>query len=157
MVSQPFSRILSAQIDGRAQNARYRQNQFHRLQSTLVQHVEDIKQAIQCDSGHASEEIQAEISLALKEIRTHYLSVNLDKDLEREYRVAHGKDNVDGKRGVGIVYIVPTRHTMFYSVISALSAAIAAGSCVIVEVIHSLTRSDSPDNAVANVFTCTAH
>lgn len=132
----PFSRLLSAEVDSRTQNTRYRQTQFHRLQSTLVDHIDEIKDAILTDSGHTSEEAQAEICLALKELRTHYISLGLGKDLEAEYRIAHGKDNVDAKRGVGMVYIVPCKHTMFFSVISALSAAVAAGNCVIIEVYH---------------------
>ncbi|RAK97979.1 aldehyde dehydrogenase PutA [Aspergillus ibericus CBS 121593] len=130
---QPFQRIIAAEIDGRCQNIRYRQNQFHRLQSVLVQNIDLIKDAIAADSGHSEEEVRAEICLAVKEIRTHYASLDLKKDLEVEYRVAHGKDNTDGRRGVGIVYVVPCSHTMFFSVIAALSAAIAAGNCVILE------------------------
>ncbi|PYH67389.1 uncharacterized protein BO88DRAFT_369003 [Aspergillus vadensis CBS 113365] len=133
VATQPFQRIIAAEIDGRCLNIRYRQNQFHRLQSILVQNIEQIKDAIAADSGNSSEEVRAEICLALKEIRTHYASLDLKKDLEEEYRVANGKDNYDGKRGVGIVYIVPSSHTMFFSVVAALSAAIAAGNCVILE------------------------
>ncbi|KAL5356822.1 Aldehyde/histidinol dehydrogenase [Aspergillus floccosus] len=131
--SQPFSRILSAEIDGRCHNIRYRQSQLHRLQAALVQHVEELRETIRKDSDNSAEEVQAEICLALSEIRTHYLSLSLEKDLEQEYRVANGKDNADRKRGAGIVYIVPCSHTMFYSIISALSAALAAGNCVILE------------------------
>ncbi|GKZ82234.1 hypothetical protein AnigIFM56816_007042 [Aspergillus niger] len=133
VATQPFQRIVAAEIDGRCQNIRYRQNQFHSLQSALVQNIEQIKEAIAADSGNSPEEVRAEICLAFKEIRTHYASLDLKKDLEEEYRVANGKDNYDGKRGVGIVYIVPSSHTMFFSVVAALSAAIAAGNCVILE------------------------
>ncbi|KAL2847327.1 Aldehyde/histidinol dehydrogenase [Aspergillus pseudodeflectus] len=134
MVSpQPFARLVAAEIDGRAHNIRYRQSQFHRLQSALVQHIDQIRNALQTDSSNAPEEIQAEICLALKEIRTHYLSLNMQEDLENEYRVTRGKDNQDATRGSGIVYIIPATHTMFFSVVSALSAAIAAGNCVILE------------------------
>lgn len=134
VATQPFQRIVAAEIDGRCLNIRYRQNQFHRLQSSLVQNIEQIKDAIAADSGNSEEEVRAEICLAFKEIRTHYASLDLKKDLEEEYRVANGKDNYDGKRGAGIVYIVPASHTMFFSVVAALSAAIAAGNCVILEV-----------------------
>jgi acyl-CoA reductase-like NAD-dependent aldehyde dehydrogenase len=135
MVSpQPFARLVAAEIDGRAHNIRYRQSQFHRLQSALVQHIDQIRNALQTDSGNVPEEVQAEICLALKEIRTHYLSLNMQEDLENEYRVTRGKDNQDAARGSGIVYIIPATHTMFFSVISALSAAIAAGNCIILEV-----------------------
>ncbi|KAL3471862.1 aldehyde dehydrogenase PutA [Aspergillus californicus] len=130
---KPFARLIAAEIDGRAQNIRYRQTQFHRLQSVLVQHIDKIKSAIRTDSGNATEEVQAEICYALKELRTHYLSLNLEEDLEREYRVANGKDNEDATRGTGIVYVIPGTHTMFFSAISALTAAVAAGNCVIIE------------------------
>ncbi|KAJ5662866.1 hypothetical protein N7507_003597 [Penicillium longicatenatum] len=128
-----LSRILTANIDGRTQNTRYRQSQFQRLQSTLVEHVAEIQDAIRADSGHTEQEIRAEVVLALQELRTHYTSLSLAKDLDVEYRIAQGKDNVDGWRGAGIVYIVPCVHTLFFSVISALTAALAAGNCIVLE------------------------
>ncbi|KAJ5812636.1 hypothetical protein N7474_008937 [Penicillium riverlandense] len=128
-----FSRILAANIDGRTQNIRYRQTQFYRLQTILAQHVSEIQDAIRADSGHTRQEVRAEVVLALQEIRTHFLSLSLEKDLEKEYRIANGKDSQDSSRGTGIVYIEPCTHTLFFSVISALSAALAAGNCVIVE------------------------
>jgi acyl-CoA reductase-like NAD-dependent aldehyde dehydrogenase len=129
-----FPRILAAEIDGRMHNIRYRQTQFHRLQSALAQHIEEIRDAIGEDSGHSSEEIYAEMCLALDEIRAHYTSLNLDKDLQEEYSIAHGKNRREGRRGAGIVYIIPIDHTLFYSVISVLTAALAAGNCIILEV-----------------------
>ncbi|GFF89033.1 aldehyde dehydrogenase family 3 member B1 [Aspergillus udagawae] len=135
MVSSQFSRLLAAEIDGRTQNTRYRQNEFHRLQSALSQHIDEIQDAIQKDSGNEPEEVRAELCLALKEIRTHYQTLSLEKDLEEEYRVVAGKDNADAKRGAGIVYIVPSIHTMFYSIVSPLSAALAAGNCIILELL----------------------
>lgn len=129
-----LSRILAANIDGRTQNTRYRQSQLQKLQSALVGHIADIQDAIHADSGHTRIEVRAEIVLALQELRAHYSCLSLEKDLSAEYRIAQGKDNPDGVRGVGIVYIVPSVHTPFYSIISALSAALAAGNCVILEV-----------------------
>lgn len=127
-------RILAAEIDGRMHSIRYRQTQFLRLQSALAQHVEEIKDAILEESGHSVEEVSAEICLALDEIRTHYTSLDLDKDLQEEYSIVHGKDKRGGRRGAGIVYIIPIDHTLFYSVISVLAAALAAGNCIILEV-----------------------
>ena len=129
-----LSRILAANIDGRTQNTRYRQSQFQKLQSTLVNHIAEIQDAIHSDTGHTRNEVRAEIVLALQEIRTHFSSLSLVKDLEAEYRISHGKDNSDSRRGAGIVYIVPSAHTQFFSVISALSAALAAGNCIVLEV-----------------------
>lgn len=133
-IHELFPRILAAEIDGRMHSIRYRQTQFLRLQSALVQHIEEIKDAILEESGHFLEEVFAEICLALDEIRTHYTSLDLDKYLQEEYSIAHGKDRRGGRRGAGIVYIIPIDHTLFYSVISVLAAALAAGNCIILEV-----------------------
>jgi acyl-CoA reductase-like NAD-dependent aldehyde dehydrogenase len=78
--------------------------------------------------------VRAEVVLALQELRAHYVSLSLTKDLEAEYRIKNGKDSPDASRGVGIVYITPTTHTLFYSVISALTTALAAGNCIVLEV-----------------------
>jgi acyl-CoA reductase-like NAD-dependent aldehyde dehydrogenase len=129
-----LSRILAANIDGRTQNTRYRQSQFQKLQSALVAHIVEIQDAIYSDSGHTRAEVRAEVIFALQEIRRHFSSLSLEKDLEAEYRVSHGKDNSDRTRGAGIVYLIPSAHTLFFSAISALSAALAAGNCVVLEV-----------------------
>ncbi|CAG8131677.1 unnamed protein product [Penicillium olsonii] len=128
-----LSRILAANIDGRTQNTRYRQSQLQKLQLALVEHIADIQDAIHSDSGHTRAEVRAEIVFALQELRAHYSGLSLEKDLKAEYRIAHGKDNPDGVRGVGIVYIVPSGHTPFFSIVSALSAALAAGNCIVLE------------------------
>ncbi|KAL4905122.1 hypothetical protein BDW74DRAFT_185220 [Aspergillus multicolor] len=131
----PFPRIHASAIDGRALNTRYKQAQLHALQSALLQNIDSFKSAIQADSGHDTAEVQAEIVLALTEIRTHYLSLSLEKDLEKEYRVANGLDNLDAARpaGSGIVYVVPNTHTLFYSVVAAVSGAIGGGCCIVLE------------------------
>lgn len=129
-----LSRIQAANVDGRTQNTRYRQSQFQRLQSALVDNIAEIQDAIRADSGHGQQEIRAEVVLALQELRSHYATLDLSKDLEVEYRVTHGKDNLSGARGAGIVYIIPCVHTLFFSVISALTAALAAGNCIVLEV-----------------------
>ncbi|CAG8946442.1 unnamed protein product [Penicillium salamii] len=157
-----LSRILDANVDGRTQNTRYRQSQLQKLQSALVQHIADIQDAIHADSGHTRIEVRAEIVLALQELRAHYSCLSLEKDLSAEYRIAQGRDNPDGVRGVGIVYIVPSVHTPFYSIISALSAALAAGNCVVLELpqttslLPALIRSILPDALDHDTFTITA-
>ncbi|KAJ5595734.1 hypothetical protein N7450_002192 [Penicillium hetheringtonii] len=128
-----LSRIVAAKIDGRTQNTRYRQTQFQRLQSILVENIAEIQDAIRTDSGHTRSEVRAEVVLALQELRTHYVSLDMSKDLEIEYRIKNGKDNLDASCGIGIVYIVPTTHTLFFSIISALTAALAAGNCIVLE------------------------
>lgn len=129
-----FPKIVAASIDGRVHNVRYRQDQFHRLQSAILRDLEEIKHSISQEFSRSAQEVQAEICLALKDVRTHYSSLDAARAVQNEYLVANGHDNIDRRRGAGIVYILPTRHTLFYSVIAALSAALAAGNCIILEV-----------------------
>ncbi|OGM42627.1 aldehyde dehydrogenase PutA [Aspergillus bombycis] len=135
-----FSAVIAGNIDGRTDNVRYRQRQFHRLQASILTHLTELREAISQDSGHSVEEVQTEVCLALKEIRSHYSSLSLEKSVQVEYRVARGEDNLDRKTGAGIVYIIPSAHTIFYSVIAALSAALAAGNCIILELPKTTSR-----------------
>jgi acyl-CoA reductase-like NAD-dependent aldehyde dehydrogenase len=130
----PFSSLLAAEIDDRTQNVRYRQKQLLRLHEVLVANRSEAQNAITADSGNTYAEASIEFFLAISELKKHYSALNLEKDLEEEYSVSKGKDAAGRTVGAGMVYIVPTAHTLFYSVISPLSAAIAAGNCVIVEV-----------------------
>jgi acyl-CoA reductase-like NAD-dependent aldehyde dehydrogenase len=129
-----LAQIVAGNIDGRAANIRYRQNQFHRLQNSILKNLNELKQAIADDSGHTQQEVQAEVALAVNEIHTHYASLDVARSVEVEYRISNGKDNRDNRRGAGIIYIIPSQHTLFYSVIAALSAALAAGNSTIIEV-----------------------
>ncbi|KAJ5952528.1 uncharacterized protein N7479_010941 [Penicillium vulpinum] len=153
-----LAQIVAGSIDGRTANIRYRQKEFHRLQNAILENLNDFKQAIADDSGHTPEEVQTEVTLALKEIHTHYASLDVARSLEVEYRIANGKDNKDRKRGAGIVYLIPSQHTLFYSVLAVLSAALAAGNSFVVELpqttlrVSSLLRSILPKTLDRDTF-----
>jgi len=140
-----LSAVLAGNIDGRSNNVVYRQKQMHRLHACIAEHLAEIQTTIARDYGHSTTEIQAEVGLAIQEVHAHYASLDQKHDLENEYLTAHGRDDWHGTRGVGIVYIIPTMHTLFYSVISALSASLAAGNCTIVEV-RSLAPPATPES-----------
>lgn len=127
-----FPRIRAAAIDGRAHNIYYRLTQLEQLQCALVESSVDIRQAIAEDYGHSSAEIAVELHLALAAVKRDHASLRPKEARENEYLIAAGKDAPAHRSPAGIVYIEPSRHTMFYSVVVALSAAIAAGCCVIV-------------------------
>lgn len=67
-------------------------------------------------------------------IRHFYDSIDFAKELKEECLVTTGVDNVSRRVGVGLVVIRPTTYTRFYSVISPIAAAIAAGNCILLEV-----------------------
>ena len=136
--ANPFSRLLAAEIDGRTQSIRYRQSELRKLHDILIQNQSEMRDAIITDSGHTATEANIEFFLAVSDLKSQYSSLNLEKALEEEYSVAKGKDGLTRRVGSGIVYIVPSPFTLFYSVISALGAAVAAGNCVIIEVLSYL-------------------
>lgn len=135
MAKQPFASLRAAAIDGRTQNVFYRQTQLLKLHKRLVQEVEAITSAIVSDSGNTRAEAQIEYSLALTELRERYAELDPKQELEDEYAVAKGTDAAHLRKGAGIVLLkARTEHTLFFSVVAPLSAAIAAGNCVILQV-----------------------
>ncbi|KAM0690168.1 hypothetical protein Q7P36_008935 [Cladosporium allicinum] len=122
----------SAAIDGRTHNIYYRQHQLEALHQALLDHSSEIKNAIAADTDHTSSEIAIEIHLALSALKTSYETLQPTKALADEYLIASGKNAPENRVPVGIAYIEPCAHTLLYSVVAPLSAAIAAGNCVIV-------------------------
>ena len=130
-----LSRLRAAEIDGRTQSVRYRQMQLKALHEHLVKNSSDIESSIQEDSGFSQVEAALEYSRAIFELRHHYDNLNLETELKAEYSVAGGKSHPSRRVGYGMVYIIPGQHCRFYGIISALSAAISAGNCCVVEVL----------------------
>lgn len=133
-MSKEFLSIQISHLEGRGHTYRYKQEQFHRLYDLLTKSANTLKLAIQADSVLSSAEADFEFARALLELRIHHDSLDLENDLKQARKVETGVDNVERVRPVGIVYIVPSKSSLAFSVLSALGAAIAAGSCVIVEV-----------------------
>lgn len=129
-----LQRLRAAVTDGRTENVRYRQKQLMWLHTALRESAEPICAAISKDSKCSSYEVEVEYYLAMTSIKELYDSLSLEKSLEEEYLVRKGQDNTKRRVGLGLVVIRPATHTRFYSVLSALSAAIAAGNCVLLEV-----------------------
>ena len=131
-MSSPFAPLQAAAIDGRTHSIYYRQHQLEALHQALLDHSSEIKQAIAADTEHTSSEIAIEIHLTLQALKTSYETLQPDQNLADEYLIASGKNAPENRVPVGIAYIEPCTHTLLYSVVAPLSAAIAAGNCVIV-------------------------
>lgn len=128
----PFPRISIAEVEGTARSIRHRQLQFHRLQPTLIKNKALLVQALKDDYGYTEVEALFEFSLSLSELRAHYESLDFEKEVQATKTIENGNESLNRYVGVGIVYIVPRGG--LYSILSPLCAAMAAGSCVIVEV-----------------------
>ena len=129
-----FPALRAAAVDGRAHNIHYRQVQLERLFNALVGNVDALRDAIVADYGFMQAEAAVEYNLAVAAVRRDYASLQPEHAHEEEYSIANGRDAGSARKPVGIVVIEPTVHSLLYSVVVPLSAAIAAGNCVIVTV-----------------------
>jgi hypothetical protein len=100
----------------------------------LLKNSSETRQAISSSNNYTPAEVSIEYYLAVSLVKDQYASIDFDQMMEEEYRIANGKDAADRRVAAGIVYIVPSSHTLFYSVIAPLSVAIAAGNCAVLEV-----------------------
>lgn len=130
-MSYPYKRLEEAVIDGQTQNLYYRQTQLERLCKTLLENGDQIRKAIKADTRNIDSEVAVEFSLTISTIKRHYASLQPLKAHEEEYLIAQGKDAPDQREPAGIIFIEPISHTLFYSLLDPLSAAIASGNCVI--------------------------
>ena len=133
-MSRELQAVREAVVDGRLQNVIYRQTQLEKLHQVLVGNIEAAERAIRRDSGHSNPEAAIEFTLTLQAVRDYYATLNEKESLHSEYALARGEDAPDRRDAIGLVYIVPQSYSLFYSVIVAATAAIAAGNCVVVEV-----------------------
>lgn len=129
-----IERLQLAATDRRADNVRYRQDQLQSLHQALREAAASIVSALLTDTKSSNAEADTQYYLAMEAVRHSYESIHFDEELAKEYSIVHGKDHTERRLGVGMVIIRPTNHTRFYSIITPLAAAIAAGNCVILEV-----------------------
>ncbi|KAK5064587.1 hypothetical protein LTR84_000420 [Exophiala bonariae] len=139
---ETLGRVKLAAIDGRMRILRFRQLQFQNLYQYLIQNRDVFIEATQFDDGCTKEEAEIEFASALIDLRNHYDALDLTTDLEQEYRVSKGQCNEAHKVAIGIVYIIPDTISALFGVLSALCAAIQAGSCCILEM-ENTTRKTS--------------
>lgn len=127
-----FAELRAAAIDGRTHNVYYRQHQLEALHQAILDNASKIKEAVAADYDHSPAEIAVELYLALASLKREYDSLQPSQMHSNEYLLADGENAPANRAPVGIVYIEPCAHTLLFSIIAPLSAAIAAGNCVIV-------------------------
>lgn len=131
---QDFPRLQETVTDGRLANVFFRREQLFQLQDALRRNEDDILDGILKDSGNTPAEALAELYMTASTLKSLHDQLKPNEELELEYRVANGQDAPATRVGVGIVVIVPQRHTFVYSALAPLCSAIAAGNCAVVVV-----------------------
>lgn len=131
-MTDAFAELRAAAVDGRAHSVYYRQHQLEALHQALLDNASEIREAIATDYDHSPAEIAIELHLVLSALRRNYDLLQPSQAHANEYLLAEGKDAPANRAPAGIVYIKPCVHTLLFSVVAPMSAAIAAGNCVIV-------------------------
>lgn len=138
--------LQATALSTRCHNAFFRQKQLKSLHDALRNTSNAIRDAIKHDTHVSDEEATTEVALVLDLVKEHYNSIDAKKELEAEYRIKNGKDASDRREPWGVAYIEPQKsHTPFFSAISPLSAALAAGSCVALKVRFSQESDNASD------------
>jgi len=132
--SASLQRIESGNVDGRARSPRYIQNQLTSLYNVLVANKQELREALSSAEDVTEVEVELELHLALDTVRQAYNRFDFEAEIAAEYSVARGEDAPERRVAHGIVYLIPSSHTLLYSITSPMSAAITAGNCVVVEV-----------------------
>ncbi|RYP90178.1 hypothetical protein DL770_003714 [Monosporascus sp. CRB-9-2] len=130
--ARPFPKLQDTLADGRLANVFFRRDQLRRLQESLLQHKDALLDGIVKDSGNSLSEAFAELYMTLSAVKLYHDELDPQEQLAAEYRIAKGRDAADAREGIGIVLLVPQKHTFVYSVLVPLAAAIAAGNCVVI-------------------------
>jgi hypothetical protein len=135
---QLFPRIAIASIEGTARSVRHRQQQLIILFNSLLRLKFDLVDAIKNDFNFSDAEALLEYSLTLKEIKTHYESLNMVIENAKRRSFETGEDNRDHSVPFkAAVYIAPEKG--LFSTLAPLAAAMAAGNCVVLEVSKFMT------------------
>ncbi len=135
MADAALAQLHATALTARCHNSFFRQKQLKALHDGLRKDSNNLKDALKADTRVSEQDATTEVALSLNLVKEHYASINPEKELEEEYRIANGKNASDQTKPWGVVYIEPQQtHTPLFSAIAALSAALAAGSCVALKV-----------------------
>ncbi|CEJ62759.1 hypothetical protein PMG11_11250 [Penicillium brasilianum] len=141
MAPSSLDLVITTALEGRMKDLRTRQRILRDLHTKLTENVEELVIATARDDRISREEAQVVVSAGLLELRAHYDRLDLKDELDEEYSIARKESRLKKRVPSGMVYVIPEAYTTFFSIITALSAAIAAGNCVVIEMQDSLARS----------------
>ncbi|KAK5053857.1 hypothetical protein LTR84_001819 [Exophiala bonariae] len=138
-MSDSLDRILAAAVDGQAQSQRFIQRQLSRLHEHFVRDGPEIRAAMKNDGSQTTSEIEIQYTLALETITKSFSESDFQKLLATEYKIAYSENTPDHRCAYGAAYIAPATYNLVYSTVAAVSTAIAAGNCVILELPKTLS------------------
>ncbi|KAH7121390.1 Aldehyde/histidinol dehydrogenase [Dactylonectria macrodidyma] len=131
-MAEEYARLRAAAVDGRAHNVYFRQTQVERLCKAVVSNARELSKALKQDFEYRRDDVAIELYATVAAIKESYAALEPEHVHDEEYLIAHGKDMPSFRKPAGIVYIEPcASHSLLNSALAPLTAAVAAGNCVI--------------------------
>ncbi|EXJ86107.1 hypothetical protein A1O1_06476 [Capronia coronata CBS 617.96] len=140
-MANSVERVLAAAVQGQARSPRFIQKQLSKLHAALTKDGLAIRTTIKSETKHSTAEVEVQYALTLEAVAALFAQIDdLEQALREEYHLARLENSPSHKVPYSIVYIVPSRYNLFYSCVTAVAAAIAAGNCVILELAQTTSR-----------------
>ena len=136
-MSDPVQRVFDAAVEGQARSPRHIQKQLSKLHAALMKEGTGIRDAIQQESRHSTAEVEIQYARALEAVGACFVESNFEKALQAEFSLSRSENSPSNAIPYSIAYIFPSTYNVVYSCVTAVAAAILAGSCVILEVCSS--------------------
>ncbi len=133
-MSNSVHRVLDAAIEGQARSPRHIQKQLSKLHAALTKEGPEIRKAIKSDSKHSTAEVEIQYALALEAVAACFKNSNFEQALHAEFSLSRGENAPSNSIPYSVAYVIPSTYNVLYSCVTAVAAAILAGSCVILEV-----------------------
>ncbi|KAJ4286843.1 hypothetical protein N0V90_013096 [Kalmusia sp. IMI 367209] len=135
MATSPSAALAALQattLTRRCHNPYFRREQLKALHDALRIKSQILCNAIKQDTDVTDSEASIEVAAVLRILKEHHAEIDPKQELEEEYRISKGRDARDRTNPWGIIYLEPKWiHTPLFSLLGALSAAIAAGNCIL--------------------------
>jgi hypothetical protein len=133
-MSDSVQRVLDAAVLGQARSPRFIQQELSKLHAALRKQGSVIRNTFKDESRQTTAEVEIVYALALEAVAAFSRDRNFHEAIHAEYNLARLENSAGRLSPYSTAYIIPSRYNLLYSVVTAVAAAIAAGSCVILEV-----------------------
>src|ERR1700710_335849 len=133
-MSNSVQRVLDASVEGQARSHRHIQKELSKLHAVLTKEGPVIRTAIKSESKQSTAEVEVQYALALEAVAACFTERNFEKALAAEFSLSRGENALSNSIPYAVAYIVPSTYNLLYSSVTAVAAAISAGSCIILEV-----------------------
>ncbi|KAF4548394.1 Hypothetical protein D9617_28g065000 [Elsinoe fawcettii] len=131
-VSEAYGAVRTAWVERRLENVMERQKQLFNLHAILQRRQQSFFDLEIVRSKDAAQHVQKQLAVSFFAISEQYQALDFPASLAIERKVRDGHSDLSRRQPVGPVLIIPAASCPISSVLLPLSAAIAAGSAILI-------------------------